>query len=484
MPAEATVLVPYHTDGQATLFLGDARAVLVQLPAESVACAVTSPPYYSLRDYGIPPSIWGGDNPDCAHEWGEDVRPGNYNWAEYIKADGNLDKGHQKAVNANRSQFCHHCGAWLGCLGLEPDVDLFVSHLVDVFREVRRVLHPSGTLWVNIGDSYAGSGGAGGDYAEGGLRDGQPRYKGTAYRGQNVPQTKNPRVDYPETSPHRMRQPGLKPKDLMMVPARFALAMQADGWWLRSEITLCKVAPMPESVTDRPTSATEKLYLFAKAATYYYDAEALREPALHEGRVVKAYQNGAKNLTGATEANDRRTAAGFGSHDTVVAGRNVRNWWEWRPEPYAGQHFATFPSSIPKRCILAGTSERGVCGECGAPWERVMELTPNPSRVANTGADLSGGAARTANPQTSAGLHRNNGKANGTPPITTGWRPACAHDAPVVPAVVLDPFVGAGTTVLAAKALGRYGWGIDLSPAYLDLAIARTRQLALGLEAR
>src|SRR5512146_1399637 len=141
--------------------------------------------------------------------------------------------------------------------------------MVDVFRECWRILRDDGTLWLNIGDSYAGSGGAGGDYAEGGLKEGQPGFEGTR---------------------RQMRKSNLKPKDLIGVPWMLAFALRADGWYLRSEIIWHKPNPMPESVTDRPTKAHEYVFLLTKSARYFYDADAVRRP--HAESTIKAFGNG------------------------------------------------------------------------------------------------------------------------------------------------------------------------------------------------
>lgn len=173
---------PYWTDGKATLYHGDVREVLRTLPEASVQCVVTSPPYFGLRDYGLPPSVWGGD-PGCAHEWQDaswrparwgdcdDDNPGN----KQRTNGGSL--GHRGAVK--RQSTCGKCGAWLGCFGLEPTPDMYVANAVEVFREVRRVLRDDGTLWLNLGASYAASSGKGSNH---GLESGSSEH-GTAVNG-------------------------------------------------------------------------------------------------------------------------------------------------------------------------------------------------------------------------------------------------------------------------------------------------------------
>ncbi len=280
------------------------------------------------------------------------------------------------------------------------------------------------------------------------------------------------------------RPVGHMPKDLVNIPHLLAEALREDGWWLRSEMTACKVAPMPESVTDRPTSATEKVFLFAKSERYYYDNIAVAEPAIHEGRVVKAYKQGAKNLDGATDANDRRTAAGFGNHDTLVTTRNMRNWFLWQPEPFPGAHFAVFPRRIPEIAILAGSSAKGACARCGSPWQRVVERSgQRESHGVNKVADL---MHSTEPIRQHGGRHGVSsvfatGKINMTD--TTGWTPTCTCDClDVVPCVIMDPFAGSGTTLEVAQSLGRHAIGIDLNAEYCKLAVDRLPQQAMVLD--
>src|SRR5262245_26754765 len=242
------------------LLPGDVLERLAELEAESVQTVFTSPPYWGLRDYGTEPGVWGGD-PACAHEWGEErgrsmgggVGSGTLQGTQH----GELNGGDVRFSSSSSS--CP-CGAWRGCLGLEPTPELYVAHLVTVFRAVRRVLRPDGTVWLNLGDSYATGAGRVGEHPGGGAQ-------GEAWRERGA-----------MTSPNRLPIPGLKPKDLVGIPWRVAFALQADGWWLRSDIIWAKPNPMPESITDRPTKAHEYIFLLAKAERYYYDAEAIKEP--------------------------------------------------------------------------------------------------------------------------------------------------------------------------------------------------------------
>jgi DNA modification methylase len=232
-----------------TLIHGDALSSLRTLESESVQTSVTSPPYWGLRSYGTEPVVW--DVGECAHEWAS--KDWYRNGGGRAEGGNFTEAGEANAENIKASRWmvdstCSSCGAWRGELGLEPTPDLYVQHLVEIFREVRRVLRNDGTLWLNIGDSYATGGGAvgrcpgGGDQGERFLRAGMIN-----------------------TQPNRMPIPGLKPKDLVGIPWMVAFALRADGWYLRSEVTWCKRAPMPESVVDRPTSASEKIFLLSKS---------------------------------------------------------------------------------------------------------------------------------------------------------------------------------------------------------------------------
>ena len=369
------------------IIVGDVIDGLRTLDAGSVQCCVTSPPYWGLRDYGV-----GGQ------------------------------------------------------IGLEKTPDEFVAKMVDVFREVRRVLRDDGTLWLNLGDSYAKAGVSGlGLHTE------------TSTTGKP-----NPYAAVKKEIPD-----GLKPKDLCMMPWRVAMALQADGWWLRSVICWAKKAPMPESVTDRPTSSWDPIFLLAKSERYFYDAEAVKEPLTEAAVKRQAYgrSNQWGHIIDANQHTDNREhadAKSYGAGDGPT-GRNQRNVWHLGPEPYAEAHFATFPTEIPRRAIRAGTSEKGCCAACGAPWRRVVErknmvIAPSgrEGRIAGHGQRSTSGAM--VEPPTSK---------------TLGWKPGCGCGAECVPCVVLDPFLGSGTTVAVARELGRYGVGCELNPEYVALARER-----------
>ena len=312
----------------------------------------------------------------------------------------------------------------VGQLGLEATPEEHVAAMVAVFREVRRVLRRDGTLWLNYGDGY-------------------------------------------------------QDKQLCGMPWRVAFALQADGWWLRSDIIWSKPNPMPESVTDRPTKAHEYLFLLSKAPTYYYDADAVREAA-SENTHSRGSGIGVKNAEtpfGLGVKHNEDYANRINGH---VSARNKRTVWEIATEPYPEAHFATFPTALVKPPILAGTSERGCCAECGAPWERVVDVEGETPRERQVRQGQSAYAA--AQPRNPQGLDYAGGHGNGLRPrTTTGWRPTCTHEARVRACTVLDPFSGSGTTAAVAKALGRKAIGIELNEEYLRLSVKRIQAVTLPL---
>jgi DNA modification methylase len=384
---------------------GDCRTVLAGLEPGSVHTCVTSPPFFGLRDYGH---------------------------AEQI--------------------------------GLEPSPDEFVAALVDVFREVRRVLRDDGTVWLNLGDSYSGSGPSGASYEsettkrrrEQGAQDGAFRVS---------PTLRDRGLTYAEKKP--VPAAGTKPKDLIGIPWMVAFALRADGWYLRSDIIWSKPNPMPESVTDRPTKSHEYVFLLSKGPRYFYDADAIREA--HDGPLHAPGNQAADEWEGIRGAHKSKGMSGHLAEPERTwgnpAGRNKRSVWTVATQPYPGAHFATFPSKLIEPCILAGCPERA-CRVCGAPWTRVVERTP---MVVRPTAKREAWQAEDDHARTQTG---------GTmlePPSsrTVGWEPSCAHDAPTIPGTVLDPFAGAGTTGVVALRHDRSFVGIELNPEYVELARRR-----------
>lgn len=321
-------------------------------------------------------------------------------------------------------------------LGLEETPEAYVDRLVGIFREVRRVLRDDGTLWLNLGDSYQGSASTG---AEG---------KETAYTGARRLPTK--------------AGVGLKPKDLVGIPWRVAFALQADGWYLRSDIIWAKPNPMPESVTDRPTKAHEYIFLLSKNQRYYYDAEAVKEEA----------KDGARAFNGQVGGSGSRNDDGR-NNSLPVDSRNRRSVWTVATRPYKGAHFAVFPPELIEPCVLAG-APKDVCAACGAPHERKIEL----GDVQSTGGSVNN---RRNGHTDFKGSTMNSGTFTQREHITTGFTPTCACDEGTMPGTVLDPFGGSGTTGLVAQRAGRRAVLIEISAEYIELQRQRLQQYRLAL---
>jgi DNA modification methylase len=354
------------------ILIGDVLERIAEIADGSVHCVVTSPPYWGLRDYGT---------------------------------DGQL--------------------------GLEATPEEHVKRMVEVFREVKRVLRADGTLWLNYGDSYA---------------------QGAA---------------------NRPRLAGLKSKNLVGMPWRIAFALQADGWYLRSDIIWAKPNPMPESVTDRPAKSHEYVFLLAKSAKYYYDADAVREEGEGYGRGENF--RGDKYESNAAFQNSRDwggRSKGGGKH-TYKGGRNLRDVWTIATHAYPGAHFATFPPKLVMPCIKAGTSEEGCCSVCGAPLMRIVEqgqLQPDRHIARLSEIEKDQREKRDKGWSGEKGFQKNAFRSK----TTIDWKPGCKHTkASTVPSTVLDPFGGAGTVGLVADQLQRNAILIELNDEYARMAKRR-----------
>ncbi len=500
--------------GSVKLYLGEVCDVLAKMPARSVQMVVTSPPYWGLRDYGT--GTWSGGDVSCDHleKTGGQGRSG-------LMQDGRPESGRMSADAANARSFvsykqvCKKCGAMRidQQIGSEPSPDCgrqgmaqcgqcFVCSMVRVFRAVRRVLRDDGILWLNLGDSYS----------SGGLNSGRPE-------GYDSLQDKNRGNATSMQEPRKLKE--IAPGNLVGVPWRVALALQANGWVLRSDIPWVKRGCMPESVTNRPAKALEYVFMFSKSSDYYFDMDAIKPPL-----ATAPHAPGNKKLDASRNDHDQ-----MGKIWGNISGRNSRNADLWyssvappfglvgvgdelvgldvTSEAYPGKHFAVFSTKLIRPLILAGTSAHGACVRCGAPWRRIVEKEklrrdrPN-DYVKRNGEPGTGNSCG----NTVAGVSS----------VTLGWRPTCACDGlpvvsdppskpgeqadpkkaadyaaklarweiahaawweqwlataesyealPVRPCIVLDPFCGSGTTAYVCLDEGRHCWGIDLSEDYL-----------------
>jgi DNA modification methylase len=420
-----------------------------------------------LRDYGT--ASWAGGDSDCDHLGPPKATQAGLNERWSGKPPVNEDK--LGSLRVPFKDTCGKCGAVREdkSLGLEPTPEAFIASMVEVFREVKRVLREDGTLWLNMGDSYSP------DHA-------QKRNAGWKGEGVSGNSGFHSGITGSRARDGRGTPPGLKPKDLVGMPWRLAFALQADGWYLRSDIIWSKPNPMPESVTDRPTKSHEYVFLLTKSARYFYDAEAVREPLSPTASYGGTYRDPQKNSIQIPGRQDEppQTLARIGKTiEANPAGRNLRSVWQIATEPYPGAHFATFPQKLVEPCIKAGTSERGVCPECGAPWVREVEVAYEKGyRTGHLGrgrGDVNGQADMSGYPALDKHV------------TTTGWRPSCVAAcnggllAGPIPATVLDPFAGSGTTGLVANRLGRRAILIDLSADYIDQAMLRNQQAPLGM---
>lgn len=303
-------------------------------------------------------------------------------------------------------------------IGMEKTPEEYIDKLSRVFREVHRVLRNDGTLWLNLGDK---------------IRD----------------------------------------KNLLCIPWRVAMALQREGWYLRQDIIWSKPNPLPESVTDRCTKSHEFIFLLTKSPKYYFDHEAIREPAVTGKWDAMPKIGGTKHV--GSGSNPSRTYSG--NRPPGSGKRNKRSVWTVTPKPYRGAHFAVFPHDLIEPCILAGTSEKGCCPNCGSPLKRVVEKEKLTRERPND---------RTTRHTQGNGVNSCGNTVAGVASRTVGWELTCRcteHakdddgvtmcDLSPVPCTVLDPFVGSGTTIIVALQHGRNAIGCELNPEYANMAEER-----------
>jgi len=408
---------------------GSALETLKSLPERSVQCCVTSPPYFGLRAYGTAPRIWDGDI-YCEHDW-KAVSPRRIRTLDDVV---NIESAQVANVGANcellPTRGCYKCGAWEGELGQEPTPEMFIYHLVNVFDQVKRVLRDDGTCWINIADTY--------------------------------------------WKEDKIKHPYLKTKDLCMIPHRLAIELQKRGWYVRQEIVWHKPNPMPESVIDRCTNTHEYILLCSKRKNYYFDNIAISE--LAECSADKRAGKGRIHYGGKRNG---EVGTGQSSFVSISEMRNKRSVWFMTTSTYKGAHFATFPEELPKLCILAGTSEKGCCSECGTPWKRIIDHPGNPEGILGykgvPNAKTKAGGFDPSEIATTDGqrLKKGHNPTQFYKGKIIGWGASCKCDGKVVPCITLDIFNGSGTTGVVAVRNGRRYIGCEMKPEYIQLTHER-----------
>ena len=381
------------------IILGDCIAGMKTMPDGCVQTCITSPPYFGLRDY-----------------------------------QGGTEE-----------------------IGQEQTPESYIQKMVEVFREVRRILRDDGTVWLNLGDSYASNG----CYIN-------AWYEKEHNKDKKHLHTEN-RERYEDRKAFRGGEFNIKAKDLIGIPWRVAFALQADGWYLRQDIIWHKPNPMPESVTDRCTKAHEYIFMLSKNQKYFYDNTAIKEKTSVDrtkelGRAVRKRNHGGRT--------DGYTVASGTVGDGIS--RNKRTVWTVTTKPFRGAHFATFPKDLIEPCVLAGTSEHGCCSKCGAPWNRDVEI----KRTFESGSGRSGNLPEGKNGSNLQGGGETKDIRRG--PVchsrTIGWEKTCkCVDAEVVPCTVFDPFTGSGTTAIVALKHNRNFIGTELNEDYIKIAEDRIR---------
>jgi len=501
----------YYKDDFVQIHLGNALEVLRELPDESVQCVITSPPYWGLRNYaGGADIVWGDDH--CEHAWGDAIsRKGKSNWGTFLHKYNSPGShggtvGHAlkpSVISSNgHSNFCLKCGAWRGQLGLEPTPELYVEHLMMIFREVKRLLRKDGSFYLNIGDTYAGSWSDSGHRPERTGIKGHQREKETHW----LERKGHPQMNIPPTR-QCLKLSAMQPKCMACIPERILFAMLQDGWILRNKIIWHKRNHMPGSQKDRFTQSWEYLYFFTRASKYYFDLDAVRKPHLsihpsgnkerkipftHKGnlghsipwqpfnlrvRDVKRGKKGTSAQSGELKASEQEVKdyeypeKHHGS-SMVNRERLHRERGNRRSVPLAPPHHSIIfrPSDLSGAEVLgitAGNHPKGknpgdlwdittkhssisVCPKCEAIFPRLLKICPN-CKVEGI-----------------IGHFAPYPEALCIDPIKASSR---------VGDIILDPFAGGGTTGVAAKRLGRQAILIDCVRSYCIMAKYKVQRI-------
>jgi DNA modification methylase len=335
-----------------------------------------------------------------------------------------------------------------GQIGLEPTLKEFIDSLVALFREARRVLRDDGTLWVNMGDGYANDGKWGGSTSG-----------------------KHAKALHGKSGPGRQKRvTGFKPKDLIGQPWRLAIALQDDGWYLRNDIIWSKPNPMPESAKDRFTKSHEYVFLLTKSERYWFDLEAVKEPAV-DGNNRGTFLGGTNRLRKANIQSGEHVPSDKGASRQLATHRNRRTVWTIAIEQAEIAHYATFPTKLIEPMILAGCPEK-ICCTCGKPWKRHVEVIGGATGKSwhDHASDLGAGQSQPKPEFSNSKVQRTYKR------VDHGLKPACECNADTRAGIVIDPFMGSGTTALVARKHGRHYLGCDLNPEYIAGARKRLTQ--------
>lgn len=441
---------------------GDVRNALAMLPTESVDCVVSSPPYWGLRDYGIPAVVWDGQA-GCGHDFS----------VNHHKPRGGGGPVASTQVGNNKevlhftydSVSCSKCGAWKGQLGLEPTFQLYVKHIVSIFHEVGRVLKGNGSLYLNVGDTYSGSGQGGqtgyGDYK-------RQKVSGSMERSITV-------------------KTGVPAKCLIGIPERIMLGLMDDGWILRNKIIWAKPNHMPSSVKDRFSSGWESILFFVKEGRYWFDLDAVRVPFVfnshpsgnkarklppahlqtgHRGTSIpwtpKRFEP--EELTQGEQSVNKNGHSGYYDKEGKLlinpAGKNPGDVWTIMTQPFPEAHFATFPEALPDRAIKAGCPAE-ICVKCSRARERIVNVSYVVDRDKPKSTE-----PKVESDHAMSGMKFGHGFAEH---MTVGWTVCSCEPQLYRPGITLDPFAGSGTVALVAKRLQRSSISIEIKPEYVEM---------------
>ena len=466
--------------------VGDVRKVIRKIPDNSIQCVVTSPPYFNLRDYETDPLIWGGE-PDCDHDWGDEKIKKNTPQRDHDGPNSFGDTRGQEPwregteLKASQGRFCSKCDAWLGSLGNEPSIDMYVDHIVSISKEFHRVLRDDGVYWLNLGDSYDDN---------------------------------NSLVGMPWLVAFALKDSGWDVKSEVI-----------EGWELSDEIIWEKPNPTPESTTNRPARSHENIFMLTKSRTaqywvnfrkekgsrtkpdpdyiyihrkteeeredpprdmenwkrrnlwsghkHYFDMDAVREPFKSDDTSPRK----TGTIPNSTRTDRHQGREFFGN----PSGRNVRTVWKFPVAKFPGTHFAVFPPELPRKCILSSSSHQA-CPHCGAPWVRKIEREEEYRSYSAMAGNFDNQGKWKAEKAPKKSMYVNEDRDIRWGPVsitrTVGWIPTC--DCPNNDgsgrSLVLDPFGGSGTTGVVAYNLGRDCILIDLKREYAEMAARRLKK--------